>query len=184
VPAALTELFRRHGLPRRMPMDNGAPWGDDGGHPGTPPTVWLLRSGVAVRHGRPCHPQTQGKGERFHRTPHAERLSRPPFANLADCRGRFTPWRHVYRHERPHEALGLAVPAGRYRVSPRAFPAPLPPIAYEATDTARPVRDKGRFRFRGQAYRVAKAFRGCPIALRAAGQEGVRGGWFCTHRRG
>jgi transposase InsO family protein len=184
VQRVLTEVFRVHGLPRRMLMDNGAPWGDDGEHPWTPLTVWLLRLGVAVSHGRPYHPQTQGKDERFHRTLHAELLSRFTWADLADCQGRFDPWRHAYNHERPHEALGLAVPASRYRASPRAFPAQLPPIEYDAADAVRKVQDKGRFRFGGQVYRVAKAFRGYPIALRATGQDGVLGVWFCAHRLG
>jgi transposase InsO family protein len=182
VRAALTALFRRHGLPRQMLMDNGAPWGDDGHHPWTPLTVWLLRLGVAVSHGRPYHPQTQGKDERFHRTLHAELLSRRTFRDLVDCQGRFDPWRQVYNHERPHEALGLAVPASRYRVSPRPFPSTLPPIEYDAADQVRQVQEGGRFSYRGRLYRMAKAFRGYPIALRATGQDGIWGVWFCGHR--
>jgi transposase InsO family protein len=37
-------------------------------------TVSLLRLGIAVSHGRPDHPQTQGEDERFHRTRKAEVL--------------------------------------------------------------------------------------------------------------
>src|SRR5206468_9714356 len=58
---ALTALFRRYGLPERMLTDNGAPWGSDAVHRYTWLTVWLLELGVAVSHGRPYHPQTQGK---------------------------------------------------------------------------------------------------------------------------
>ena len=68
VQAALTATFRRYGLPDTLLADNGSPRGCDGAHPYTPLTVWLLRLGVGVRHGRPYHPQTQGKEERFHRT--------------------------------------------------------------------------------------------------------------------
>jgi transposase InsO family protein len=181
---ALTALFGRYGLPRRMLMDNGSPWGDDGSHPWTPLTVWLLRLGVAVSHGRPYHPQTQGKDERFHRTLTTEVLSRWTFSDLPDCQQRFDPWRQVYNHERPHEALGLAVPASRYRVSPRPFPATLPPVTYEATDIVRQVQEGGRFSFRGREYRVAKAFRGYPIALRATTTDGELEVWFCNHRLG
>jgi transposase InsO family protein len=48
VQGHLRELFRSYGLPRRMLMDNGAPWGCDWEHPYTPLTVWLLRLGVGV----------------------------------------------------------------------------------------------------------------------------------------
>jgi len=57
----LTAIFRRYGLPDRMLTDNGAPWGSDAVHRYTWLTVWLLELGVAVSHGRPYHPQTQGK---------------------------------------------------------------------------------------------------------------------------
>ena len=70
----LTAIFRRYGLPERMLMDNGSPWGFDQDHPYTTLTVWLLRLGISVSHGRPYHPQTQGKDERFHRTIAAEVL--------------------------------------------------------------------------------------------------------------
>ena len=66
VQQQLTVTFRRYGLPEAMLMDNGSPWGSDPDHPYTPLTVWLLRLGVGVGHGRPWHPQTQGKQERFH----------------------------------------------------------------------------------------------------------------------
>src|SRR6185295_10217791 len=49
----LTATFRRYGLPERMLMDNGSPWGGAVDHGYTPLTVWLLRLGVAVSHSRP-----------------------------------------------------------------------------------------------------------------------------------
>ncbi len=61
VQAELTAIFRRYGLPDRMLMDNGSPWGSDAAHRHTWLTGWLLELGVAVSHGRPYHPQTQGK---------------------------------------------------------------------------------------------------------------------------
>jgi transposase InsO family protein len=35
----------------------------------------MIRLGIAVWHGRPRHPQTQGKDERFHRTLNVELLT-------------------------------------------------------------------------------------------------------------
>ena len=74
VQEALTGAFRQYGLPARILTDNGSPWGSDRDHPYTPLTVWLLRLGVGVSHGRPYHPQTQGKAERFHGTLEVELL--------------------------------------------------------------------------------------------------------------
>ena len=36
------------------------------------------------------------------------------FIALLDVQRRFTSWRHIYNHERPHQALGMATPAERY----------------------------------------------------------------------
>lgn len=117
----LVAMFRRFGLPNQMLMDNGTPWGNDRENPWTPLTVWLLKLGIRVSHGRPYHPQTQGKEERFHRTLRAEVLMGREFGNLADCQASFDPWRQIYNYERPHEALGLGVPGERYRPSARSY---------------------------------------------------------------
>jgi transposase InsO family protein len=175
----LTTLFRAYGLPLRMLMDNGAPWGDDPDAPYTPLTVWLLRLGIRVSHGRPYHPQTQGKDERSHRTLKAEVLGGAPPADLAAARRRFEAWRDVYNLRRPHEALGLAVPASRYRPSARPFPEALPPIEYGPGDVVRRVQAGGWFSYRGRDYRVAAAFRGQPLALRPFGRDGQWQVWFC-----
>ena len=180
VAERLTALFRRYGLPWRMLMDNGAPWGDRPGNPYTPLTVWLLRLGVAVSHGRPYHPQTQGKDERFHRTLGAEVLRRP-FRDLEDCQGAFDRWRAIYNHERPHEALGLAVPASRYQVSPRVFPEVLPPIEYAPGVAVRKVQQNGWISYGGKSYRIPKAFTGYPLGLRTTGQDGVMDVLFSHH---
>jgi transposase InsO family protein len=172
VQERLTAIFRRYGLPWRMLMDNGSPWGDDGTHPYTPLTLWLLRMDIAISHGRPYHPQTQGKDERFHRTLKAEVLGQA-LRDLAHCQERFDRWREVYNHERPHEALGLAVPASRYRASHRSFPELLPPLEYAPGILVRKVGDHGKISYLGKFYRLPKAFKGYPVGLRATDNDGL-----------
>jgi transposase InsO family protein len=123
VQAALTTVFRRYGLPWRLLCDNGAPWGSVQAEGGlTALGAWLVRLGIRVVHGRPYHPQTQGKLERVNRTLAADVLATPRYPDLAACQRAFDAWRACYNHERPHEALGLATPITRYAVSPRPFP--------------------------------------------------------------
>ena len=93
VRGRLEEAFRRYGLPLAMLMDGGSPWSDPGGDPLTRFTVWLMRLGVRVAHGRPYHPQTQGKEQRFHRTFKAEVTSGRSFRDLAECQRAFDDWR-------------------------------------------------------------------------------------------
>lgn len=182
VQVRLTAIFRRYGLPERMLMDNGSPWGNDRQHQHTPLTVWLLRLGVAVSHSRPYHPQTQGKDERFHRSLKVEVLAQRIFGNFELMQIRFDEWRDCYNHVRPHEALAMSVPASRYQVSHRSFPDQLPPLEYGATDQVRKVQTDGSISFRNREWRVSKAFRGQPVALRPTLTDGVYEIYFATHR--
>jgi transposase InsO family protein len=184
VRSRLTVMFRRYGMPFAMLMDNGAPWGDCGGQPFTVFTVWLMRLGIGVSHGRPYHPQTQGKDERFHRSLKAEVLDRNSFCDLGECQHAFDKWRHVYNHERPHEALGLETPDTRYRISARCFPEQLPRIAYAPGDVVRKVEVEGFISFKGRRWRIGKAFRGQPVALRPTDKDGVFDVRYCQHRVG
>jgi transposase InsO family protein len=181
VQAALTETFRRYGLPERMTMDHGAPWGADPAHPLTAVTVWLIRLGIRVGHSRPYHPQTQGKDERFHRTLAVECLRAQVLRDLAHCQGQFDRFRQIYNFERPHDALGLAVPASRYAPSSRAFPAVLPPIEYGPGDAVRKVQGKGEIHYAGRVFRLSRALHGYPVAVRSTPADGRLAIYFCHY---
>ncbi|HMB07741.1 MAG TPA: IS481 family transposase [Isosphaeraceae bacterium] len=179
----LTALFRRYGLPERVLCDNGPPWGTAGsGQRYSALGVWLLKLGVGLGHGRPAHPQTQGKDERFHRTLKAEVIQGRTFADLAACQQRFDPWRQVENHARPHEALDLAVPASRYRPSLRPFPEVLPEWEYGAGDAVRKVACDGTISFKGRPIDLGKALRGERVAVRPTVEDGVFGIYFGVHR--
>jgi transposase InsO family protein len=165
VQGALTSVFRRYGLPAAMLMDNGSPWGDRD-LPFTALSLWLIRLGIRVSHGRPYHPQTQGKDERFHRTLKFEVLRHFNFTTLEHCQREFDGFRDRYNLRRPHDALNLATPATRYRPSAIPFPEILPPIDYPPGLEVRKVQAEGWVSYRGHAFRVCKALRGLPIALR------------------
>ncbi len=166
VRSVLTEAFRRYGLPAAMLMDNGSPWGSAGAQPFTGFSLWLIRLGIRVSHGRPYHPQTQGKDERFHRTLKFEVLRHFNFTSLEHCQRQFDAFRDRYNLVRPHDALDLDPPVARYRPSPIAFPESLPPVEYPPGLEVRKVQAEGWFSYRGKAFRVSKALRGYPVALR------------------
>ena len=172
VQAHLRTAFQRYGLPDRLLVDNGSPWGNHPAHPYTPLTVWLRRLGIAVSHSRPYHPQTLGKDERFHGTLERDFGRQPPRPDLAAWQASFDAWRHEYNHVRPHVALALAVPARRYRVSPRPYPAELPPVPYGPDDHHRRVGLGGRLSFQGHRLRVPKGLRGETVAVRPTAVDG------------
>jgi transposase InsO family protein len=178
----LEQAFRCHGLPLAMLMDGGPPWSNPGGDPHTGLTIWLMRLGIRVLHGRPHHPQTQGKEERFHRTLNAEVVNGKSFRDNPDCQRAFDEWRPRYNHERPHEALGMATPGQRYRPSPRSFLTVLPAIEYAPGDQVRKVDVQGFISFKNRPWRLSKALRGEPVALRATGEDGVLAVHYCAHQ--
>jgi transposase InsO family protein len=174
VQARLERVFRRYGLPERMLTDNGSPWGAAGSEQRhTPLTVWLLDLGVAVSHGRPYHPQTQGKDERFHGTLKGELLDGRLFADLDQAQAAFDAWRRVYNHRRPHEALQLETPSSRYQPSPRRFPETIAPPEYEPQAHVRTVDRGGWLSFKGRVVNCPKAFAGRRLALRATHADGL-----------
>jgi transposase InsO family protein len=184
VQQRLMACFRRYGVPDRMLMDNGSPWGVSLVHPFTYTTltVWLLRLGIRLSHGRAAHPQTQGKDERFHRTLKAELLQGPPFASIAHAQVAFDAWRDVYNLERPHEACGLQPPIRRYRPSERTYPERLPPIEYGPDDLPRRVGKDGAISFHHRDYLVGLAFRGQTVAVRPTAVDGVFDVYFVRQR--
>jgi transposase InsO family protein len=173
VQARLTETFRVHGLPDQMLWDNGSPWGSGGGEETTGLEVWLMRLGVRSTHGRPYHPQTQGKEERFHRTLQAEVLAQGGWQDCAQVQRAFDHWRPIYNTERPHHALNMETPVRHYRPSQRSFPESLPPVEYALGVQVRQVDQDGCFSFHGQPWKAGRAFAGEPVGLRPTTTDGV-----------
>jgi transposase InsO family protein len=175
VELLLTAVFRRFGLPEVILCDNGPPWGTAGQGGITALEAWLLQLGIDVWHGRPRHPQTQGKIERFHRTVgHAcFPATRPPMATLAEAATTFAAMRQTYNHDRPHHALDMAVPASRYTMSVRAFPEILPPLVYDEGDEIRRVRAQGAISYHRRIIFVSRGLIGQPVAVRPTTTDGV-----------
>jgi transposase InsO family protein len=173
VRARLEAVFQRHGRPWRILCDNGPPWGSAGHGEHSRLSVWLMDLDIGVSHGRPYHPQTQGKDERFHRTLKGEVLDGQAFKTLAEAQAAFDAWRPIYNTKRPHEGIGLRTPASRYRMSPRSMPDTIQPPDYEPQAQVRKIGQNGDFGFNGRSLRTSKAFAGKTLAIRATDQDGL-----------
>ncbi|BEU22757.1 IS481 family transposase [Paraburkholderia sp. 22B1P] len=184
VQAELERAFRCYGLPSRINTDNGAPWGSPSA-PGqlTELAVWLIRLGIQVSYSRPYHPQTNGKDERFHRSLKAEVLERHTFTTHAHVQQVLDRWRQVYNTERPHEALGMAVPVTRYACSLRRMPERLPEPEYGCGDEVLQVNASGVVRVRGEKVKLSIALKGLQVAARPSEEDdGVIEIWFAHQR--
>lgn len=179
----LTRLFEHYGLPWAMLSDNGSPFRSPG-YGLTALEVWLMRLDVQFIHGRPYHPQTQGKDERFHRTVGVEVLQGRSFADAASLQEVLDPWRQVYNNQRPHESLDHHPPASRYRPSVRSMPAKLACIEYDAGDEVRRVDASGQVFFKGRRMRVGKALTDQRVALRPTLIDGLWQVYYSRFRIG
>ena len=166
-------LLREYGLPLAVLCDNGSPWGassSTGGH--TKFEVFLMDYGIIPVHGRPLHPQTQGKEERFHRTLKRELLAREPIKDLPNAQAKFDAFRWEYNEERPHCALGYAVPADRYRVSERVMPERISGWEYPQGVHVRNVHG-GCITFKYQHIFLSKGLEGRQVAIVQSGEDGI-----------
>jgi len=184
VQPALERCFRRYGLPQRISCDNGSPWGTAQRQDRlTRLGAWLIQLRIGLSHARPYHPQTNGKDERFHRTLDDGLLKRRILLDQGDAQNAFDQYRDTYNLIRPHDALGLDVPASRYRPSNREYPATLPPIEYASALKVRRVDVNGRISFQNRSFKISKALAGKPIALQPDPQnDAIQHVYFCHHQ--
>jgi transposase InsO family protein len=127
VLAAFRAAVAAHGAPASTLTDNGMVFttrlsGGRGGRNGF--EAELRRLGITQKNGKPNHPQTQGKVERFQQTLKrwlATQTPRP--ATVAQLQALLDTFTACYNHHRPHRSLPhRATPATAYAARPKATP--------------------------------------------------------------
>jgi transposase-like protein len=170
--AVLWDTFGEFGLPEAVLCDNA--FGTQ--FAGLPTLSWfearLVRLGIQPLHGRPYHPQTQGKVERLHGTLEAEVWPHVDRATLAGFDRDVQRWRtEVYNVLRPHEALGGQPPLSRFAPSGRPRPAALPEVSYPAGSVTRKVDRGGDVSWRGYRILVGAGLYGERVRIEDRGGE-------------
>ena len=161
----MERLFSIHGLPDRIRMDNGAPWGSSGAGGVTRLAVGWLKIGIGLEYTEPASPQQNGRHERFHGTLARDTAS-PPAPTAEEQQARFEAFVRVYNEERPHEALGMATPASLYGPSARARPRQAPEPRYDRTgEEVRRVRQSGEIKWKGALVFIGQAFVGESVGV-------------------
>jgi transposase InsO family protein len=130
---AFEQLFKERGLPAAIRSDNGVPFASPNGlYNLSKMSVWWLRLGIGIERIKPGRPQQNGRHERMHLTLKKE-ATRPAGANFLQQQARFDAFTAEFNDERPHEALGMKVPANLYDASKRAYEG-LPDLTYPFHD--------------------------------------------------
>jgi putative transposase len=156
--------FREYGLPCAMRTDNGPPFASCAIAGLSQLALYWMRLGIALERIQPGHPEQNGRHERMHRTLKAETAS-PPATNRRRQQQAFDRFRHVYNHERPHEALGQRPPASVYTASPRPYPERLPLPVYDSGLLVRKVYPHGQFFWKGHDVFLSKVLAGEQIGF-------------------
>ena len=106
----------RTGFPAQILTDNGKVFT---GRFNQPPVEVLFdrvcrENGIEHLLTQPRSPTTTGKIERFHRAIRTEFRTDRVFTSLAAAQAELDEWVVDYNTRRPHQALGMAVPADRF----------------------------------------------------------------------
>lgn len=162
---AFERIFDEQGLPLVIRADNGTPFGATGALGLTRLSAWWVKLGIKMEFIAPGHPEQNGAHEQLHRV-YQEETAEPVAASLRAQQVRSERWRQHYNHQRPHEALGMRVPAEVYRKSRRRLCTPLKHWRYELGWESRLVKGKGMISFNGRSRFIGEAFEGERVGLK------------------
>lgn len=169
---ALTRIFHEYGLPSSILCDNGKPWGCGTENGLTKFEVWLLELGVLVLHGKPVHPQTQGKDERFNRTLWTEAIRFCNCSNIGSLNVGLAEYRRFYNYDRPHLAIGRKCPADIYVASKTPYPETISAWSYPPGAELRKIDHGGYLQFRGAIMFLTAGLAGKTVALVPSSKDG------------
>jgi transposase InsO family protein len=165
VRARFEKLFTRHGLPRAIRSDNGAPFAQVQGILGLSRlSAWWVALGIELERGRPGHPQDNSAHERMHRDVARELEPHTGEQAALDV------WRQEFNWERPHESLGDRFPGEVYRDSERRYPGTPEDLEYEGM-VARKVNKIGWIRWQGEPYFIGTSLAGWSVGLKPTAES-------------
>ncbi|OTA25317.1 hypothetical protein B9G54_07720 [Alloscardovia macacae] len=119
---------RRWGLPQSILTDNGLVYTTRlarGNRYNMQPNGFeqlLDKLHITAKHGRPYHPGTQGKVERYHHTLKKWLTAQPPAQTLEQLNHMLADFVAYYNYRRPHQSLDNQIPYNVYTATPKAEP--------------------------------------------------------------
>lgn len=173
VRACFERLFAEHGLPGAIRSDNGAPFASRVGLWGlTRLSAWWLALGINLERNRPGCPQDNPAHERFH----LDVAREVEGIQGSDQQAFLDQWRQQYNHERPHEALGMRVPAELFQQSEIPYNGTPEDIDYGSMRHLK-IMPQGIINWRRQWVFISSALAGWSVGLEPLG-EGKHNVWF------
>jgi len=162
--------FKEFGLPQGIRTDNGVPFASAQAIYGLSKlSVWWLRLGIQIERIQPGHPQQNGRHERMHLTLKQE-ATKPASGNVLQQQARFDAFVERFNQERPHQALGMKVPADLYARSPRVYRG-LEDLSSPFHDQTILVTHCGRICFKSRQVNLSHVFAGQNVGVTQVGER-------------
>jgi putative transposase len=162
--------FKEFGLPHAIRTDNGVPFASAQALYGLSKlAVWWLRLGIEIERTKPGHPEQNGRHERMHLTLKKE-ATKPAAANVFQQQARFDTFVEQYNRDRPHQGLGMKVPADVYARSARAYRG-LEELTYPFHDATFTVTQCGRICFKARKVNLSHVFAGQNVGVTQVGER-------------
>jgi putative transposase len=170
--------FKEFGLPHAIRTDNGVPFASAHALYGLSKlAVWWLRLGIEIERIKPGHPEQNGRHERMHLTLKKE-ATKPAAANVLQQQARFDAFIEQYNRDRPHQGLGMKVPADVYARSARVYRG-LEALTYPFHDATFTVTQCGRICFKARKVNLSHVFAGQNVGVTQVGERV----WLVTFMR-
>jgi transposase InsO family protein len=182
VRAEFERLFASQGLPEVIRSDNGSPFACTRAPLGLSRlSAWWLALGIDLDRITPHSPQENGAHERMHRDIALE-VEAASAADATVQQAALDTWRVEYNHERPHEAIGMRLPAELYQPSARRYEAGEVELEYPLGYLRRRVGPSGTICLQSNRISVSEALVGWDVGLQP--EKNRYGLWFCRLRLG
>ena len=111
-----------HGIPQSTLTDNGLVFTTRFRHGHNSFERELVILGITQKNGKPNHPQTQGKVERFQQTMKKWLRAQPAARTLPELQSQLDTFADIYNTTRSHRSLGNHTPAHAYTARAKATP--------------------------------------------------------------
>jgi putative transposase len=168
--AVFERAFKDFGLPTAIRTDNGVPFSSPNALYGLSKlSVWWLRLGIEIERIKPGHPEQNGRHERMHLTLKQE-ATKPASANVLQQQARFDTFIDRFNRERPHQALGMRVPADVYTPSPRPYRG-LQDLDYPLHDWTATVTTCGRICYNSRKINLSMVFSGQNVGVKQVSER-------------
>jgi transposase InsO family protein len=143
----------------------------------------LRALGIKPITSRPYHPRTCGKNERHHQTSQRWLRRRPVAETLEQLQTQLDTYLEAYNTKRPHQGIGMATPAARYKTGQRNRPdtgdtdsgsgsgTDSSTETASTTCTDHTVNARGQIRLAGTAIGLGSQWTGCTVTVFRAGSH-------------